>query len=55
MSTSEQTTAGDQADQLIATEVAIQDRMWGDVNERADSTKNQLLAAGAARPMYLLT
>lgn len=49
MSTEEQQTAGDLADKLIATEVAIQDRMWGDANERADSTENQLLAAGAAQ------
>lgn len=49
MSTSEQAAAGQQADNLIATEVAIQDRMWGDANERADSTKNQLLAAGMAQ------
>lgn len=49
MGTSEQSAAGAQADQLIATEVAIQDKMWGDANERADATNNQLLAAGAAQ------
>lgn len=45
----EQTAAGDVADALISAEVAIQDKMWGDANERADSTQNQLLAAGAAQ------
>jgi len=41
--------AGELADKLIATEVAIQDRMWGDTNERADSTNNQLFHAGVAQ------
>lgn len=49
MSNSEQSLAGHQADALIATEVAIQDRMWGDANERADSTANQLLSAGISQ------
>jgi hypothetical protein len=49
MRATEQEAAGSIADRLIATEVAIQDRMWGDANDRADSTKNQLLAAGAAQ------
>jgi hypothetical protein len=49
MTTIEQSSAGKLADELIATEVAIQDRMWGDANERADSTENQLLRAGQAQ------
>lgn len=49
MSQVEQFTAGRKADELIATEVAVQDRMWGDANERADSTDNQLIAAAAAQ------
>jgi hypothetical protein len=53
MSTIEQSSAGATADALIATEVAIQDRMWGDANERADSTKNQLLDAGFAQLVVL--
>ena len=48
-----QQAAGIAADRLIATEVAIQDKMWGDANERADSTKNQLLGAGIAQLMLL--
>jgi hypothetical protein len=49
MTTIEQANAGDEADILINTEVDIQDRMWGDANERADSTNNQLLLAGIAQ------
>lgn len=49
MSTTEQSIAGASADDLIAKEVAIQDRMWGNANERADSTENQLLKAGMAQ------
>jgi len=41
--------AGVFTDQLIKEEVAIQDRMWGDANERADASGNQLLAAGIAQ------
>lgn len=41
--------AGHLADNLIATEVAIQDKMWGGANERADSTEGQLLAAAVAQ------
>lgn len=44
-----QADAGNKADSLIATEVAIQDRMWGDANERADSTHNQLIDAARAQ------
>jgi hypothetical protein len=47
------TSAGQQADALIATEVAIQDRMWGDANERADAQNNQLLSAGRAQLDFL--
>ncbi len=49
MSGQDQAIAGFKADEMIATEVAIQDRMWGDANERADATKNQLLAAAVAQ------
>jgi hypothetical protein len=49
MTTSEQSSAGQLADTLIATEVAVQDRMWGDANERADSVDNQLIAAAQAQ------
>jgi hypothetical protein len=49
----EQADAGEQADILIETEVSIQDRMWGDANERADSENNQLLAAGLAQLIAL--
>ncbi len=45
----EQVKAGELADDLTGTECAIQDRMWGDANERADSTKNQLLGAAVAQ------
>jgi hypothetical protein len=41
--------AGERADELIATEVAGQDVMWGAANERADSSQGQLLAAGLAQ------
>lgn len=46
--------AGRKADNLIAGEVAIQDRMWGDANERADAVNNQLLKAGMAQ-LFLLS
>lgn len=49
MTNAEQYAAGNRADSLIATEVAVQDRMWGDANERADSTNNQLLDAALAQ------
>lgn len=45
--------AGCQADELIATEVAIQDRMWGDANERADAAGNQLMTAAMAQLVLL--
>jgi hypothetical protein len=49
MTTQEQISAGDQAGALIETEVAVQDRMWGDANGRADSTDNQLIHAALAQ------
>lgn len=49
MSNSEQSNAGAKADEMIATEVAIQDAMWGEANDRADATQNQLLAAAHAQ------
>lgn len=48
-----QTEAGEVADVLISKEVSIQDKMWGDANERADSTNNQLLRAGLAQLAFL--
>lgn len=44
-----QANAGLTADELIAVEVAVQDRMWGEANERADSTHNQLLDAALSQ------
>lgn len=41
--------AGHEADQLIASEVGRQDRMWGVANERADTHGNQLLHAAMAQ------
>ncbi len=40
---------GDTADDLIRTEVAKQDRMWGVSNERADSAGGELLQAALAQ------
>jgi hypothetical protein len=40
--------AGDKADSLIATEVAIQDKMWGVDNHRADATEAQMQSAAMA-------
>lgn len=37
------------ADHLISTEIAKQNRMWGEHNERADSTKGQLFHAALAQ------
>jgi hypothetical protein len=37
------------ADLLIATEIAKQDAMWGKLNERADTSKGQLMHAGMAQ------
>jgi len=42
-------TAAQDADAIIAGEVARQDKMWGVANERADSTQGQLLRAGMAQ------
>jgi hypothetical protein len=53
MTNFEQSSAGLKADNLIATEVEIQDRMWGDANERADSTNNQLMRAAQAQIVLL--
>ena len=46
---SEEQKAGGRADQLIAAEVAVQDRMWGVSNERADATKGQMIGAAVAQ------
>lgn len=53
MTAYEQTNAGRDADNLIATEVAIQDRMWGDANERADASGNQMMTAAMAQLVLL--
>lgn len=45
---------GELADQMIAKEVAGQDKMWGPANERTDSANGQLLAAGVAQAAALL-
>lgn len=47
------TNAGQAADDLIAREVAGQDAMWGRSNERADSSKGQLLEAGLSQALAL--
>jgi hypothetical protein len=49
MSSADQKTAGDIADTLIELEVSIQDKMWGDSNERADATGNQMTHAAIAQ------
>lgn len=41
--------AGQKADALIAAEVAIQDKMWGVANDRADATDRQMMAAAMAQ------
>lgn len=45
----EQAKAGALADNLIAAEVVVQDRMWGDANERADASDNQMIHAAQAQ------
>jgi hypothetical protein len=42
-------TAPEFADELIAAEVAKQDGMWGEANERADASKGQMLHAAQAQ------
>jgi hypothetical protein len=44
---------GEQADAIIAREVAGQDKMWGVANERADSSSGQLLKAALAQGLAL--
>lgn len=46
--------AGRQADEIIAGEVARQDKMWGVANERTDSAKGQLLNAGVSQAIALI-
>lgn len=46
--------AGVQADDIIASEVARQDKMWGVANERANSSGGQLLRAGLAQMEALM-
>ena len=55
MSETEQYSAGLIADAMIEREVEIQDRMWGDANERADAKGNQLLYAGLAQVILVLS
>lgn len=45
--------AATQADELIAAEVARQDRMWGAENERADISNRQLHLAALAQLDFL--
>ncbi len=45
--------AGQKADELIAREVAGQDKMWGVANERTDSQSGQLLKAGLSQMLAL--
>lgn len=50
--TSDERTAlyhGEHADEIIAKEVAGQDKMWGVSNDRADANSGQLLSAGLAQ------
>lgn len=47
------TKAGLAADDIVSSEVARQDAMWGRVNERADISKGQLLSAGLAQLVAL--
>src|SRR5579864_5316937 len=46
--------AGALADEIIAKEVAGQDKMWGLANDRADSSQGQLLKAGIAQGVALI-
>jgi hypothetical protein len=46
--------AGLKADELIAKEVAGQDKMWGVANERTDSNDGQLLLAGTSQALALI-
>jgi hypothetical protein len=41
--------AGRKADELIAAEVSIQDKMWGVSNDRADATHGQMRQAAMAQ------
>jgi len=45
--------AGAKADELIAAEIALQDKMWGAMNERADISRGQLFRAGIAQTIAL--
>lgn len=49
MSNADQKVAGDIADTLIELEVSIQDKMWGDDNERAAVTGNQMTHAAVSQ------
>lgn len=49
MSNTDLTQAGAFADHLIATEVSVQDKMWGEANDRADAQHNQLTRAATAQ------
>jgi hypothetical protein len=55
MSETEQFAAGVIADAMIEREVTIQDKMWGDANERADATNNQLMNAAVAQLILTLS
>lgn len=47
------TSFGQTADDIIASEIARQDAMWGRSNERADSSHGELLGAGLAQALAL--
>lgn len=47
-------TAGHMADDLIASEVGIQDKMWGSSNERADALENQMPRAAMAQLDFII-
>ncbi len=51
--TTEARVAGIKADDIIDAEVLIQDKMWGDANERADAMKGQLLLAALAQGLFI--
>lgn len=45
--------AGQKADELIAAEVTVQDKMWGAANERADAENNQMVGAALTQIMLV--
>lgn len=43
------TQAAQTADELVSAEISLQNEKWGDLNERADATKRQLMHAAMAQ------